>query len=533
MIEPNLQVDPIRLGVEKRLILYLHRYGKYESAWEVPHAITQDGIANALSMLQNNVSRTLTKLEKEGKVVARLCHIKGSPRRRRAYFLNDEGKRLADMLETQLKEEQIIFDGRPCKLSDCIPKITSELAGLGENPASLSEILECYLSNGRISAEEIKTRRNMLNSGINVTTKKDEKLSEIKVKETKVRFLGRNKELELIRSSFLDVNVKFVVIKGIAGIGKTSLAKKIAEEYKHFWFTFNQFDTFEDFSLFLEKELRINRISTPRELAFSLQTSAPLVVLDDFQNAPEKVSSALSILRELPKKNNIIVISRTKPNFYDIRHVVSRIVVEIELSGLDKESSKSISNIDDAYERTNGHPLYLQLIEKATGWKIAFNSMSDFVNSEIISKLSKDELETMQILSVAKRRLPRESLMQISESTSTINSLISKCLVNEDLLGCIAVEPISEFILNSLDPKKKLEIHSKIADYLLTTDDFSNPSEPAYHLINSNRVDEAIQLLYSLGVSEETLPLLDSLYGKVDAEHEAHVDILKGDIFLK
>jgi|GEM_PF-2804358 len=534
MIGPRLQSNVLRLGAEKRVLLHISRYQKYENDWEVPQAITQEGIACALSMLQNNVSRLITKLEKEQKVASKLCHIKGFSRRRRAYFLTEEGKRIADMLDKELREDQIIFEGKECRLIDCISKIALELANLGEKPAHISELIECYLLNGRISAEEIKSYRERLNLTSN---KNHEKVSRTEPKETtepKVPFLGRNREIELIRSSLLDKSVKFVVIKGIAGIGKTSLARKIAEGYKsNFWFSFTQFDTFEDFAREIGKKVGNDSIGTARELAYSMQSVSPLIVLDDFQNAPEKVSSALAILRELEKKSNIIVISRKTPNFYDVRHVVSRVVFEIELSGLDKETSKNIVCIEDAYERTNGHPLYLHLIEKAGGWKNAFTSMADFVNSEIIGRLSKEEMETMQILSLAKRRLSRETLLQLSGSASNINLLISKCLVSEDEQGCCAVEPISEFIEKSMDGKSRLEIHSRIADYILNSDDFSNPKEPAYHLINSNRLGEAVELLYSLGIEEDAMPLLDLLYGKVDAEHEAQIDILKGDIFLK
>ena len=85
------------LTVEKRILLHLHKYSHtYQDAWEVPNAMSQEGISEALEILLNNVSRAVKDLKTEGKVTERLAHIKGGRRKRRAYFLTEEGTRLAE-----------------------------------------------------------------------------------------------------------------------------------------------------------------------------------------------------------------------------------------------------------------------------------------------------------------------------------------------------------------------------------------------------------------------------------------------------
>ncbi len=527
MAVPPLQdTAQLRLGVEKRLVLHILRYQKYEGEWEVPDALTQDGIARALSMLQNNVSRAAAKLEAERKIAPRLCHIKGSARRKKAYFLTDEGKRLASGIEAHAREEMIIYDGNAAKLGDCMPQIASALSRLGEHPASISELVECYLSEGKITAESLQARRKNAD-------KLPEPASNAKVSFIipPARFIGRKEELHVLRGLLPDASVRFVVVKGIAGIGKTTLAKRVAADYQSvFWFSFGAFESMED----LARELQPSRPPvTPRELASALSSAASLVVLDDLQNAPVKVSSALAIMRDMPKKAHVLILSRTSPSFYDIRHVMSRAVVEVELGGLDRESSRALAHTDGAYERTMGHPLYLELIERA-GAKCAHGSMAEFVNVEIISKLSSDELSALQYASVVGRRLTRDALVSLAGcAITTINSLSAKCLLSEDDEGCYVPEPISDFARAPISQQRLAELHSSIADFLMNSEGFTNPAEPAYHLVQAGRLSDAVQLLYSLGATDESKTILDALEGRlIDTEDEAQLCILKGDILL-
>jgi len=51
------------LSVERRILLHLMKYSQaYQDEWEVPHAMSQEGINEALDILLNNVSMAMKAL---------------------------------------------------------------------------------------------------------------------------------------------------------------------------------------------------------------------------------------------------------------------------------------------------------------------------------------------------------------------------------------------------------------------------------------------------------------------------------------
>ena len=77
-------------GVQERILLHLRDYSDYRSSVEVPFALSQMGIANAVAIARSNVPRAIAGLRDQG-LLERQAHVKGVSRKRKAYFLTTPG----------------------------------------------------------------------------------------------------------------------------------------------------------------------------------------------------------------------------------------------------------------------------------------------------------------------------------------------------------------------------------------------------------------------------------------------------------
>ena len=79
-------------ALNKKILLYLASFESFSDAWEVPIAVSQDGISDRLGLKLSNLSRTLSPLLEQGLIQGRLAHVKGIERRRQVYFLTEHGR---------------------------------------------------------------------------------------------------------------------------------------------------------------------------------------------------------------------------------------------------------------------------------------------------------------------------------------------------------------------------------------------------------------------------------------------------------
>ena len=95
----------ILLPVEKRIILHLAENKNEKDKYEVKQDITQHGIAKAICIRHEHVSRSVIKLIKEKFVFVRSMLIYESQRRTKAYFLTDKGLKYAkEIKKNELRE---------------------------------------------------------------------------------------------------------------------------------------------------------------------------------------------------------------------------------------------------------------------------------------------------------------------------------------------------------------------------------------------------------------------------------------------
>ena len=104
-------------GVQERILLHLLDYSDFKDSIEVPFALSQMGIANAVAIARSNVPRAISGLKDQGILVERQAHVKGVSRKRKAYFLTDNGIVLATETWERLSEFPVrcVFEDKPAE----------------------------------------------------------------------------------------------------------------------------------------------------------------------------------------------------------------------------------------------------------------------------------------------------------------------------------------------------------------------------------------------------------------------------------
>jgi tetratricopeptide (TPR) repeat protein len=396
-------------------------------------------------------------------------------------------------------------------------------------------------------------------------------------------FYGREEEFAKLEEFFK--NYKILIINGIAGIGKSVLAAKFLLDKKDqnniFWYSLKEWDTNRNALLaiaeflnglgkttlksYLNSNLTTNFYDIIKILTVDLNDTNSILVFDDFHRADERTVQLFSaITEEIDKISNsyLIVISRTEVQFYDRRDVnIEKNVLELKLDGLNKKDSMEFiqnKGIEDQefnllYELTKGHPLALELIDSIEDIKISKGKSKDifkFIHEEIFSKLSEEEISILQILSIYRQPvLPEAFMLEDYINFNTIDGLLSKALIVEIYTQKFMVQDmVRDFFYSRLAPAKRIKSHEFAAEYFIKQgetseleeelDAGSNYIEAAYHLIEAEKQNEAVELILnkapsmiSKGNSEGIMNVLSKFDTKnIDTSYLAHIYTIKGDI---
>ena len=213
-------------GVQERILLHLLDYSDYKDSIEVPFALSQMGIANAVAIARSNVPRAIAGLKDQGILVERQAHVKGVSRKRKAYFLTDSGIALANETWERLAE----FPVR-CILDDQ-PAVATTLNGAKSvlpfemRPVDIIRYIDeqnC-LDVRNLSADLIERDLSKHVEKQLVTSLAD--LPRLR------HFYGRTTELDNM-VNLLEARATTLLVPGIAGIGKTTMASKLIERFMH------------------------------------------------------------------------------------------------------------------------------------------------------------------------------------------------------------------------------------------------------------------------------------------------------------
>jgi len=295
-------------------------------------------------------------------------------------------------------------------------------------------------------------------------------------------FVGRKRELSIIR------NAKgVVVIYGITGIGKTSLAAKAfpnaywynvtgLEDFKYFAWQLGLFLSsigFEDLLEYLRgggnNENDIFKLITE-----GIEKTGAIIIIDDFHKfQDEKVNYLLSYLAPRIKKGKVIITTRIRPNLGNegVTYVNLKGLNPEEAYSLAREKEKSMTPEEFAklYKLTFGHPLMLNLILEsseilATGKDTVFN----FLFEEVYQMLNEEEKDLLSILSLFDEPIEYEGIKFLYDRNPFVPlySLMKKGLIEKKGEKYFVHDMVREFVREVSNQEEK-EVYLRHVNFLL------------------------------------------------------------------
>lgn len=378
-------------------------------------------------------------------------------------------------------------------------------------------------------------------------------------------FFGREDELRKISEFTSSETHRILVIRGIAGIGKTALISKIlalyGEKKNVLYMKVYPYSTLggllSRLAEFLQKLGRVKLSNYLAEtkgkvefeglmsaLATDLKDSNVLWIMDDVHYASEEINKVFSPLMDALDLTDVkfVMAGRTVPRFYDRRDIMLRKRLdEIVLQGLDKDSCMQLlkyrgidaSHYEKLYSITGGHPLMLELVSPE-----AMADATDFIEKEIIAPLSDSERRALEIATVFRTPFPLKAIMIEDVDEATVNKLAGKLLLEKSDGEYEEHELLRGIFYSRLMAEQKVGYHRLAANYYMEVGTSGAVIEAIYHLIKGYRQPDAARLaiergegLIKDGHAEALLTELMSLEEAEVPDYWAYVLILKGDIF--
>ncbi|MGB1765871.1 MAG: tetratricopeptide repeat protein, partial [Poseidonia sp.] len=516
-------------GVQERILLHLLDYSDYKDSIEVPFALSQMGIANAVAIARSNVPRAIAGLKDQGILVERQAHVKGVSRKRKAYFLTDTGISLANETWERLAE----FPVR-CILDDQ-PAVATTLNGAKAvlpfemRPVDIIRYIDEHncLDVRNLSADLVERDLSKHVEKQLVTSLAD--LPRLR------HFYGRTTELDNM-VNLLEARATTLLVPGIAGIGKTTVASKLIERFMHRRnLLYHRCQDWEGSRSFFESvadwlssmgnsEFSTYLAATPvpqpadaaKLLVEALEGTPSLLVIDDFHKVSDMVlhqtfqAMSLALLGS-EEKIGLVIFSRSFKPVVPTKDAEGRIAsLVLPLDGLDPESGRKLLTSFDSLEDeqwlhihglSRGHPLVLELINRGASAGAFHETLENYVTVEIFSKLSAEQKRVLSALSIFREPVELDALAQQQLNTDELDSLVESGLARQaDAETYDVHDLIREFLLRSLSSALRQEFHAKCVDwYEKQTPSHDMLIELVYHSIQAAQYEKASELVVSEG----------------------------------
>ena len=431
----------LQLAAKERVLLDLLDYVRYADSVEVPPAMAQEGIAEASWFDLPHFSEYVRPLLRNGLLRERMAHVKGVRQRRKVYDLTETGRLAAIRLRDSLKGETVRVRDAGGEREATISQVVQELAG----KASILRILREHAAAGVVDLTI-------------VTETKPPQFVETLADAPKVdHFVGRRTELGTITAE--DPGPQIFVVRGVAGIGKSTLAAKACDLLRGtrnlYWHDVRPWDSrvsllvgVGEFLAALGKPgLRaiLQRGSVERAsevLREDLGGTRSLLVFDDVHEASPEALPFFRLLTEAVVEvpdARVLVLTRERLSFYNRRDVVLKgLVVEFDLAGLTPEEAAAHLAADPqsvaAIPQSGGFlglPLFLELVRAhGTVPSAAVRDVRRFLEEEVYAELSDPERRTMKVAALYRVPVPEAALFADPDSGPDVRlSLVNRSLV--------------------------------------------------------------------------------------------------------
>ena len=337
--------------------------------------------------------------------------------------------------------------------------------------------------------------------------------------------IGRNTELKKLETDLTHKNV--LLIKGIAGIGKTTLGLKfrdILEEkgYQTVWYQCDS-ESYETFLTFISdylknrgsitfQSLRDQGIPGQERLKTAVQelcTYPTVLFLDNFH---ELHDAHFQIFKDHLRNSTLVIMSRVQPTF--LREDSEDLLTLDEESSFDllkklevNEPPKVLENI---YEKTKGHPWSLvrfadlahvlpvnHLLDELPDFG---RDQEDYMNEECWKYLNEHEKDFLMRASVFTKPLTYEALEVCSKKgllSDVLFSLVKRFYVEKREEYYYIHDIFKDFALSKLKENLKLYIKAEraVADYYKRKISAENLLLVYYHLKEAGDRKEALDYI--------------------------------------
>ena len=383
--------------------------------------------------------------------------------------------------------------------------------------------------NARVSGAKSRKR-----TVIHITEKGLSALSESgKPKSRKYRNFGPVPNLSIIHGRQTEVekitelleNGKNIVLNGLPGIGKTSLARGIADSLmaKGWILRWASCNGDSDVSSIAEMWLDQPGWSSPEAIAMNLDSARTLLVIDEIQELNQRhLANVENLLSEISNiKSSVLIMVRAPSPFKELLNFEN-----IRLNGLNYHDAREIlpSDLDEESafkiaESLGGHPLALHLWSPEEEIPEKVEAVQEYVRSTVIKRLSNESLETLDELSISPIPLNLDELFFPSGANELDNSAILRWKNSEiephHLIRNVRRNDMSTENLNKLNSEmakkwstrqgnkaKRIEAHFRLnsgkdidSEWLI-----SNISE----IMNQDSAAAAIIIEQAIGLSSDT-----------------------------
>ncbi len=467
----------MRLTSKERILLYLLEAPPREGALEMPLDVTQEGIARGSNINRRHVPQYIRPLMQEGLVREQRAHVKGVRQRRKVYELTNAGKASAIRLREAVKSEKVRFKQGNTIREATVFQALEEKGGR----VPLLSIVRQVMEKGVVDFDHLPA---------SMPTPFVEMLADAPRIE---KFVGRQ---EVLESIVQDRGPGVVVVRGVAGIGKSSLAARTCELLRGtrnlFWHKIRPWDTHRtiladlgDFLAALDRPGLSSTLSRGEvgEAAQVVRDDLPgtrsFLVFDDAQEASAEVLPFLRFLVDaIPEMPDVraLILSRHTLRFYDRRDVVIEgRVREIALGGLTPEEVTAFLSGDPGgeallafYQRLKGHPLFLRLARSlyraGTPSQIS-RDVRQFIEEQIYAGLTDAERTMMKTASLYRVPVPPEALFSAPGlSVDTLLALLGRSLLGHAGEGGLEVhDSVRDFFADLLSPDEQEQLGQFVA----------------------------------------------------------------------
>ncbi len=544
-----------RLLTNRERILYLLSRYDYDpdEDYVADHHLSQDGISDFLDMRKNNVSRELSDLKEEGLVEEKKARVEGFDRRRKIYVLTEKGRKAKTELEAELKKKEIKMQTKRegntlVSVKEAVERL-NEKSGTGEKIEPL-HIAEWMRKRDVLDPDEFTPPSQ---------ASKEESTEVLKQVPAKKEIYGRSEEIDTLVEKLETEDPPIIILEGMAGMGKTALGGKLLDEIRGeidaLWYSFHRW---EDKSSFVEVlndfcvkscgEKIDPGLSLPeiaRKFLESVGSSKSVFFFDDCEKLPSDIKPFLEILlreKREGKKFTAILMTRETLGFYEVRDELRDDIFKLELEPLEKEGIKRMLDIDESqadevYEKTKGHPLYLELYEKHP---TASSKMREFLEKEVYSALDEEEREMLQHLSVFWDPVKKDMVVEKGDFDKLMG-LKKENILKETDEGKVDLHSIlKEFFYEHTSLERKKELHTLAAERLRKIENEDRDLEILYHLEKAGEVGDALEKMEGLAsrISQLDESFRDEIFeafpeDELTEEKERRYLILRGDIHSK